>query len=130
MTHPHKRYLSWQVIDQNGKLTAAFITTTLLRYYLIKRLLPYINKNYKKGIFFVNGHRICHYSSMMTEWLGSNGFKFVEKFDNAPDVAVARPIETFWAVRKREYAQRAKPAAPSLKRFKLIWTEFSSKIAL
>lgn len=69
-----------------------------------------------------------HYHSDVIQWLEENRIEYVKKSENTPNLPQARPIEKFWALCKREYGKRKKPAK-NLADFTRIWRKIAEKVA-
>ena len=129
------KYLVWQAIDEYGQVTSPYVTKGSLngkKYRdecLKKRLLPFIRKKHKNStIFLWMDMASCHYSNIVLTWLRANKIKYVERYDNAPNVPQARPIEKFWALCKAEYKKYPDPAK-NVSEFGRRWRKISSKVA-
>src|SRR5258708_3918017 len=112
-----KKYLIWQAIDEGGNVSRPYVSTntqtaeTYLKECLQKILLPFIEEHHdKKDVVLWMDMATCHYATQVTNWLRENEIDFIEKKENAPNVPIARPIEIFWALCKKECGKRKKPA--------------------
>jgi hypothetical protein len=130
-----KKYLVWQAIDSNGNTSDPFISDgtinseIYLNECLKKKLLPFIKKYHPNAkILFWSDLSTVHYANIVLEWLNNEKIEYVAKKENPPNVPQARPIEHFWAICKREYAQR-KNSAKNLKSFSIIWKKIALKVA-
>lgn len=65
---------------------------------LIERLLPFIERYHSDGKYlFWPDLASAHYAKDVQDWMREN-VKFVEKYENPPNVPQCRPIESFWGV--------------------------------
>ena len=126
-----QKYLVWQCIDEHGNVSKPYVSKgtmnskTYKSECVLKRLIPFIKK---RDVLFWPDLASCHYTAEVTECLRENKIKFVEKRKNAPNVPQARPIERFWALCKKKYAERLKPAK-NLRSFAQIWAKISREVA-
>lgn len=68
---------------------------------IIKRLLPFINKNHSDGKYlFWPDLASSHYAKRTREAYATHNIKFVPKECNPPNVPQLRPIEDFWGILK------------------------------
>lgn len=132
--HPEK-FLVWQAVDECGHLSKPYVskgTMTAEKYRvecLVKRLIPFIRKYHpKKNVLFWPDMARVHYSVAIRKLLSGEKIDFVDWKENAPAVPQARPIEKLWALMKREYKRRKKPARDLIS-FRRIWKELSAKVA-
>lgn len=130
-----EKYLVWQCLDEKGNVSKAYISTesmngeTYLNECLKKILFPFIKKHHEKDdVLLWMDMASPHYHHDVVQWLQKNKINFVEKKENAPNVPIARPIERFWALCKREYNNMKKPAK-TLRSFASIWSSISKKVA-
>ena len=70
---------------------------------LIKRLIPFIKKNYsdKKYVFWPD-LASSHYSETTMDCLIENDINYIEKYENPANCPEIRPIEDFWSILKGE----------------------------
>src|SRR5690348_10048253 len=126
-----KKYLVWLAFDENGGVSNIYVTTKSMdsKLYLTecikKRMIPFV-KN--RNVLFLPDMATCHYVRNVTDFLRAKKVDFVEKKDNAPNVPQVRPIERFWALCKKEYARRKKPAK-NIDAFRRVWKQITKKVA-
>lgn len=131
-----KKFLVWQAIGQDGRVSEPFITSgTINQHIYLKeciqaRLLPFL-KSYgdEHKILFWPDMASSHYAKTVVEELKKNKIEFVTKEENAPNVPHCRPIEKFWAICKSHYKARNK-MCKSLRSFSTFWRNISKKVAL
>lgn len=130
-----KKYLVWQAIDQHGNVSKPYISTgtinakVYLEKCLKKYLLPFIAQHHSvEQVLFWPDLASAHYAKDCTDWLEEQNIQFVSKRDNTPNWPQGRPIEKFWALCKREYSKRDRPAT-CLKNFRKIWCDISERVA-
>ncbi len=68
-----------------------------------------------------------HYANNVQNWLKEVGIEYI-KFNNAPAVPQARPIQRFWSLCKYQYSLRSK-TSKTLKEFAKVWTKISESVA-
>lgn len=101
------KYLIWQAICTCGKRSEIFVTTGTINgeiyktECLQKRLLPFLEQHNEKPLFWPD-LASSHYSKSVLEWFETNSVHFVPKDMNPPNCPELRPIETYWAMMKRE----------------------------
>ena len=69
----------------------------------------------------------CHYAKKTLAWYEANDVPYVPKIANPPNCPELRPIETFWALCKRNLKKMNKPAK-DIKSFKIKWNVASKKV--
>ena len=64
-----------------------------LGWYLLSRLIKFIDKNYKsrEQVLFWPDFMTCHYKKENFDFLRDNGIAFVEKTENPPNAPQIRP---------------------------------------
>lgn len=130
-----KKYLVWQALDAAGNVSKPFICEgtingeLYLKECLQKRLVPFIDQHHARDqVLFWPDMATSHYSKDCTAWLASQNIDFVSKQENTPNFPQGRPIELFWALVKKEYAKRSRPAK-NLVDFKRIYKVISERVA-
>ncbi|KAF2897236.1 hypothetical protein ILUMI_08938 [Ignelater luminosus] len=92
---------------------------------VLKRLILFIKT---RDVLFWSDMATCHYAVQCTEFLKENNVDFVIKVNNAPNTPQVRPIEKYWALLNREYANRKTPAK-NLNSFRRIMQITSRKVS-
>jgi hypothetical protein len=130
-----QQFMIWQCVDSYGNVSKPFVCigTMTWQTYLVeciqKRLLPFIRKyHHQRRILFWPDMATCHYALTVQAFLRRKRIPFVERKENAPNVPQARPIEKFWALCKRAYAQRP-DRAQGAHSMACIWGRLSREVA-
>ncbi|KAF2901664.1 hypothetical protein ILUMI_04520 [Ignelater luminosus] len=100
-----KKYLVWQAIDENGKVSEPYVT----------------NKSLTADIYLKEYLATCHYAKVCLEFLTQEKLEFIGKHENPPNIPQARGIEKCWALCKQRYLEQNN--TPS------IWNKTSKNVA-
>ena len=89
------------------KSKQAITTDIYLNECINKRLLPFIEKHYKRNNYiFWTDKASAHYAGVVIERLRTKNINVVTKSNNPPNVPQARPIETQWSLlEQKTYAR-------------------------
>ena len=93
-----------------------------------KRLIPFIKKwHSNSNVLFWPDLAQAHYAKRVTDFLDEQKINYVSKKDNPPNVPQARPIEQYWAICKRKYAEK-NVQSNTLSNFKSIWKKIANEV--
>ena len=100
------KLLIWMAMSSKGvsnvyvhKSKQAITTDIYLNECIDKRLLPFIEKHYKRNNYiFWPDKASAHYAGVVIERLRTKNINVVTKSNNPPNVLQARPIETLWSL--------------------------------
>ena len=110
-----KKFMVWQAICSCGKRSTPFVNSktmnqdVYIKECLQKRIIPLINQH-DSDVLFWPDLASCHYAKKTIAWYEANGVPFVPKTSNPPNCPELRPIETFWALCKRNLKKMRTPA--------------------
>lgn len=96
-----KKYLVWQAISQDGKVSETFITTDTMngktyKKECVPRLIRFIDTlGGPENVVFWPDMATAYYDNKVTEALRSANIQYVQKKDNLPNCPQLRPIEKF-----------------------------------
>ena len=110
-----KNFMVWQAICCCGLRSAPFVTNKMMNSYIYikecleKRILPLVRKHIGPVLFWPD-LASCHYSKKTLSWLQTNDVPVVPKIAKPPNCPELRPVETFWALVKKNLKLLKKPA--------------------
>jgi len=129
-----KKFLVWQALDDKGHASDLFIcegtmnADLYLNECIKKRLIPFIKKwHSNSNVLFWPDLAQAHYAKRVTDFLDEQKINYVSKKDNPPNVPQARPIEQYWAICKRKYAEK-NVQSNTLSNFKSIWKKIANEV--
>ena len=130
-----KKFLIWQAMDENGKISKPYVTdkslnsSIYLKECISTLLLNFIHEHHRTDeILFWPDMASSHYANNVRSFLKEKNVHFVEKSQNAPNVPEARGIETFWAQCKKKYSE-VKKVPKTIRGFTRIWTRISKEVS-
>ena len=108
------KLLIWMAMSSKGvsnvyvhKSKQAITTDICLNECINKRLLPFIEKHYKRNNYiFWPDKASAHYAGVVIERLRTKNINVVTKSNNPPNVPQARPIETLWSLLEQKIYSR------------------------
>ena len=108
------KFLIWMAMSSKGvsnvyvhKSKQAITTDIYLDECINKRLLPFIEKHYKRNNYiFWTDKGSAHYTDVVIERLRTKNINVVTKSNNPPNVPQARPIETLWSLLEQKIYAR------------------------
>ena len=127
-----KEYMVWQAICSCGIRTTPFVTNQTMgqdlyvKECLQKRLLTLVRKHRDPVIFWPE-IASCHYAKRTMVWYEAKCVTVVPKVLNPPNYPELRPIENFWALRKRNL-KKIRKTARDIESFKKKWNIASRKV--
>lgn len=93
---------------------------------LKKRLLPFIRSHTIFTLFW-RDLASAHYSKAVIEWYEKENVKYVPKEANPPNTPHLLPIETYWALVKRNLRTSMK-VAKNYQSFAHLWLQAAKKV--
>ncbi|XP_065684223.1 uncharacterized protein LOC136096637 [Hydra vulgaris] len=101
-----EKVLVWICISSNGfcepyihRSKNSITSNIYVKECMKKRLIPFVREHYKDNNFvFWLDLATAHYANKTENWFIDNSIEFVQKCTNPPNVPLARPNETFWAI--------------------------------
>ena len=108
------KLLIWMAMSSKGasnvyvhKSKQAITTDIYFNECINKRLLPFIEKHYKRNDYiFWPDKASAHYASVVIERLRTKNINVVTKSNSPPNVPQARPIETLWSLLEQKIYAR------------------------
>ena len=108
------KLLIWMAMSSKGvsnvyvhKSKQAITTDIYLNECINKKLLPFIEKHYKRNNYiFWPDKASAHYADVVIKRLRTKNINVVTKSNNSPNVPQARPIDTLWSLlEQKTYAR-------------------------
>jgi len=102
-----QKVLVWVAISERGisepfiirRSSVSMDKENYLKECIQTRLQRFINKFHDDGKYiFWPDLASCHYAKSVLSYMDDNGFNYVAKENNPPNVPQARPIENFWSI--------------------------------